>query len=185
MGKTTHAKLLVEKLRETGLKAQYVKYPVYDIEPSGSFINDVLRNPDGQKISEKELQMWFVVNRFQYEAELKRLLDDDYHVVAEDYAGTGKAWGHAKGVSLEWLEEINSPLLQEDLAIVIEGDRAMDAVEDVHVHEQNPELIKKCATVHSLLADRYNWRRVHFAEKKEDTADAIWQIVVDDLGIKI
>jgi hypothetical protein len=44
-------------------------------------------------MDEHELQLWFVLNRYQYEPELKKLLNDGYIVIAEDYVGTGIAWG--------------------------------------------------------------------------------------------
>ncbi len=175
IGKTTHAKKLVERLEAEGRKAKYVKYPVYDVEPSGSFIDGVLRGEGGQKISEEELQLWYVINRYQYEPELKRLLEDGYIIIAEDYIGTGIAWGAAKELSIEWGENVNSGLLKEDLAILMEGNRDISAQEEVHVHEQNDDLIEKCTKVHSDLADKYGWKRVVLQEKVEDTAELMWK----------
>ena len=54
IGKSTHAKLIVERLKQNGYKAFYVKYPVYNMEPTGVFLNEVLRGEGGQKISEDE-----------------------------------------------------------------------------------------------------------------------------------
>lgn len=182
IGKTTHAKKLVEKLQSAGHKSVYVKYPVYDVEPSGTFIDQVLRGEKGQNISEDELQFWFVLNRYQYQNELKKYLGEGYIVVAEDYIGTGIAWGTAKGLDTEWLETVNSRLIKEDLAIMMEGTRDESAKEEVHVHEQNDELIRKCTAVHSDLADKYGWKRVMLQDKVEDTAKMIWDIVDDFLA---
>ncbi|NIA02156.1 MAG: hypothetical protein GWP15_02125 [Nitrospirae bacterium] len=182
IGKTTHAKKLVEKLQSVGHKSVYVKYPVYDVEPSGAFIDQVLRGEKGQSISEDELQLWFVLNRYQYQSELQKYLDEGYIVVAEDYIGTGIAWGTAKGLDTQWLEIVNSRLVKEDFAIMMEGTRDVTAKEDVHVHEQNDDLIRKCIQVHDELADKYGWKRVVLQEKVEDTAKLIWDIVDDFLG---
>lgn len=181
IGKTTHAKKLVAKLKSEGNKSIYVKYPVYDEEPSGVFIDKILRDKE-QKIPEDELQLWFVLNRYQYQPKLEKLLEEGYIVVAEDYIGTGIAWGTAKDLDTQWLEAINSKLLKEDLAIMMEGKRDVSAKEDVHVHEQNDELIKKCIDVHSQLADKYAWKRVELQEKIPNTARLIWDIVDDFLG---
>ena len=86
MGKSTHAEKLVKRLQEEGHKVHYVKYPVYDIGPTGPFLNSVLRG-GVQNISEDELQLWFILNRYQYQEELKRLLREGHIVVAEDYVG--------------------------------------------------------------------------------------------------
>lgn len=181
IGKSTHAKLLVEHLEKAGHKAKYIKYPVYDLEPSGPFLNKIMRSSE-QEISEDELQLWFILNRYQYESTLKKLLDEGYIVVAEDYIGTGLAWGTTKGLPLEWLEEMNKFLLKEDLAILMEGDRSIKAKEDVHLHEQNDDLIEKCAKIHSELGSRYHWKKIKIQPQKEDTANLIWKIVENWLG---
>ncbi len=181
IGKSTHAKKLVERLEESGKKVKYIKYPVYDLAPTGPFINDVLRGGE-QSIAEDELQMWFVLNRYQYQPELERLLNEGFTVLAEDYVGTGIAWGMAKGLDLEWLESLNSHLLKEDVSILFEGVRDKGAKEDVHVHEQNDELVERCKLKHEQLAERYKWRRLKVEERIEDTAENLWNMVIDAAG---
>ena len=181
IGKTTHCKLLTKRLIEEGYKAIHLKYPIYDISPSGPFLWNKLRNPNGQKISEDELQLWFVLNRYQFEPEMKELIKDGYIVVAEDYIGTGVAWGTAKGLDQTWLEALNQNLLKEDFAVMMEGERTLSAKEKDHVHEQNDELVKKCDEVHDALANKYNWKRVQVQPKKADTAKRMWKVVDDFL----
>lgn len=177
IGKSTHAKLLCKKLEEQGFKIHYLKYPIYDIEPSGSFINKTLRNPQGQGISEDELQFWFVLNRYQFQPQLKELLEEECVVVAEDYIGTGIAWGMAKGLSEEWLTGLNKHLVKEDLSILIEGTRDVRAKEKTHVHEQNDILVEKCKQTHSYLGEKYGWKKINLQEKIENTAGLIFGIV--------
>ena len=102
IGKSTQARMLVDRLNKEGCKTEYWKYPVYDLKPTGPFINSVLRSKK-QKISEEEMQIWYVLNRFQKQPELEKKLDERISIVAEDYIGTGIAWGYAKGADLEWL----------------------------------------------------------------------------------
>lgn len=181
IGKTTHSKRLVERLRSEGYEAEYVKFPIYDLEPAGPFINNILRNCEDQPISEDELQLWFVLNRYQFEPEIERMVAEGKIVVAEDYTGTGIAWGHAKGLELEWMEEVNKFLLKEDFAIMMEGDRKLDAKEDGHIHEEDHDLVEKCMRVHDELADKYGWKRVRVHEDYDDTADLVWNAVDDFL----
>jgi thymidylate kinase len=181
IGKTTHSELLVERLIKEGHKSIYVKYPKYDIEPTGPFLWNHLRNPGGQDISEYELQLWFVLNRFQFQPEMEKLLKEGYIVVAEDYIGTGIAWGISKGLDEKWLLKVNEGLIKEDFAILMEGERVLTAKEKVHVHEQNEKLIKKCEKVHSNLADKYGWKRVQIQKEIHETAELIWKVVDDFL----
>ncbi len=176
MGKSTHALLLVEKLKSEGLEAVYVKFPVYDLGPSGVFLNGVLRGGK-QEISEEELQMWFVVNRFQFAPQLENWLSEGKIVVAEDYIGTGIAWGMTKGLEEKWLESLNEPLRKPDLAILIEGERSMGAVEDLHVHENDDDLVARCYKNFQYLAAKHGWERVQLQAEKSETAKLIWQIV--------
>ena len=173
----------MERLEREGIKAKYLKYPIYDLEPTGPFLNGVLRNPEGQKcadgelVSEDQLQMWFVLNRYQFEPELRKLLADGYVVVAEDYVGTGMAWGAAKGLKMDWLEELNKFLLKEDLAILFEGQRFMQSQEDVHVHEQDDELMERCRLEHEKLAERHGWTKFKVEGGIEEVAEGLWGMV--------
>lgn len=177
IGKSTQSRILSKKLLEMGYDVEYTKYPCYDIEPTGVFLNKVLRSKEGQKISEDELQMWFVLNRYQFQPTLQRYLDEGKIVIAEDYVWTGVAWGMAKGMEKEWLTGLNKFLIQEDFSILMEGTRDTRAKEKHHVHEQNDELIKKCTNIFSHLADEKDWKRVKVQKKISDTADLLFEAV--------
>lgn len=159
LGKTTQAKMLVDFLNKKNIKAEYVKYPIYDMEPSGVYLNQILRGGKRQEISEEELQMWFAVNRFQYEPILKSKLKQGISIIAEDYAGTGLAWGAAKGADLNWLKSINRKFLKEDLAVLFDGERFLCEVK--HIHEQSNDLIKRSQQEHLMLAKERGWRMVN------------------------
>lgn len=177
IGKSTQAKLLVEKLNSQGHKAIYLKYPIYDIKPSGIYINNILRNPNGQSISEEELQMWFALNRFQFEPQLQSYLDQNYIVIAEDYTATSLAWGSAKGANIDWLTNINEPLIKEDLSILITGERSHNSIEDTHIHENNEKLIQLVSLKLLDLASKNNWQIVQRQQNLHDTQKLILDIV--------
>lgn len=179
IGKTTHAQLLVRRLRDEGIDAVYVKFPIYDAEPTGSFLNRVLRQSDGkvQKISEEELQMWFTLNRYQFEPTLKKWLEEGKIVIAEDYTGTGIGWGTTKGADQKWLEDLNRYLLKEDFSLLLEGVRTMRAKEEQHIHESDDELVERAREVFSSLADNYGWTRIQIGPSKEENAEKIYTIV--------
>jgi thymidylate kinase len=180
IGKSTHAKRTVDHLNKIGKKAQYVKFPIYNCKESGEFLNSVLRG-GGQKISERELQLWFIINRHQFEPTLRKMLKEGTWVVAEDYTGTGIAWGMTKGLDQKWLESANEGLLKEDLSILIDGERAKDAQEEGHIHEQNDELMKKCREIHLQLGEDYGWEKVQLQPEKDDTEKLIWDVVSKSL----
>lgn len=182
LGKTTHAELLEKRLISMGLKVKRLKYPIYDVEPSGVYINRLLREegfrPD---VSVEEFQLWYVINRYQYEAELKRFINEGYIVIAEDYSGTGIAWGIAKGLDEEWIINANSKLLKPDLSILFEGRRKLNSIESQHKHEQNFDLTEKCRFVHENLAEKFAWKKMTVEENIDDTAKNLWEIVFNYL----
>lgn len=177
IGKTTQAKRITEKLKSEGRDAEFIKYPIYDMKPTGPFINDVLRSGEKQKISEEELQMWFSLNRYQFEPKLKKMLDQGKIVIAEDYIGTGLAWGSVKGADLDWLIEINKYLKKEDLVILMDGPRKIEAKEDKHIHEEEDELVDKCRLVYLDLAKKFGWKVVEMSDVWDVTTERIWEVV--------
>ena len=177
LGKSNKARLLVENLHNYGLKAEYLKYPIYNIEPTGPKLNEILRGGTKQSISEIELQQLYVQNRTDYQPELEKKLDKGINIIAEDYIGTGLAWGVTKGANLSDLEQQNKDLLKEDLVILLDGERYIEAKEDNHIHEQNDELMIKNRQVHLDLAKKYGWQTIEANAKIPQIAAAIWQIV--------
>jgi dTMP kinase len=185
IGKSTQAKLLLENLRNNGYDAVYVKYPVYDLEPTGVYLNNVLRAEHGeQKMSEEELQMWFTLNRFQFEGQLKEWLQEGKIVVAEDYTGTGLSWGSAKGANLEWLMNLNQHLIKEDFAIFLKGKRNLHAKEQKHLHENNDDLMEACQFIMENLAEKLKWHKVIVKPSISETAKDVWETVEEFLKKK-
>jgi len=181
IGKSTHARILVDKLKNEGFDPVYVKFPIYDLEPTGPYLNKVLRKGD-QPLSEEELQLWFTINRHQFEAELKKMLMEGKTVIAEDYIGTGLAWGMAKGCDEDWLEQINRYLIRSDMAILIDGERTKQAIEKGHIHETDDNLMKKARKTHMYMAKKYAWYIIKLQEHKEDTAKLVWEGVKEYFG---
>jgi thymidylate kinase len=177
LGKTTQAEVLIKTLNKHNIKAEYIKYPIYKLEPTGHFINKILRGGKKQNISEHELQLWYTLNRFQYEPNLENRLEKGIWVIAEDYVGTGLSWGWSKGAKLNNLEAMNSFLLKEDLAIYFFGKRFLEGKEKVHIHEQNDKLMENCQKKHSILAKKYHWQKVCANGPREEIADKILEIV--------
>ena len=176
LGKTYQANRLVEFLsREKGLSAEYLKYPLYNLEPTGSLINSYLRGGNPFSLSGREFQILQVLNRTQFDAELRQKLKDGKTVIVEDYVGTGLAWGIGSGADKEFLVGLNSHLLEEDMAILLDGDRFSDGKEDGHRHEENEELMGQVRKVHLELAGEFGWHKVN----ANQTRDMVFGEIVD------
>ena len=184
IGKTTQVDILVKYLQSKGLKASRLKYPVYNLEPEGPFIYNYLRDPQFRMKNElptDALQQKYADNRTRYEPELKKRLASGEWIVAEDYVGTGIAWGLTWGGNLEYLEEINEKLMPADFSILMHGERFVTAIEKDHRNEMETERIQICKNFHLLLAGKYNWKIIdanqNVEEVKEDIIKIIDQII--------
>ena len=160
IGKTTQAEKLISYLKSNNFKVHHFKIPVYDLEPTGPQINKILRSKK-QEVSEEEFQRLYAQNRKDYQPVVEEKLDQGFIVLAEDYTGTGLAWGSVKGASMEYLKEINQDILQEDLAILLDGERFEKGRETLHIHETDHELTEKVRQKHLELAKEFNWKIVN------------------------
>jgi len=177
LGKTTQAKKLVDRLNTEGKKAVYLKYPIYDLAPSGPMLNAYLREGNPHELSAREAQLLYALNRTQYEKTLVSLLESGTHVIAEDYSGTGICWGIGAGVDQDFMEQINSHLLPEDLVFLFVGDRFTEATEAAHKHETNNSLISRVDAVHKERGDTHGWIVVEANESIENIHDTLWKHV--------
>jgi len=175
LGKTTQAELLVEALKKKGIEVKYLKYPIYDLKPTGPAINEALRV--GREISDREFQELFAQNRRDFESELVKMLEEGLWVVAEDYKGTGIAWGLVDNISLEEMEAMNKGLLDEDLSMLLDGEeRYVEGIEAGHRHEEGRDWVK-ARDVHRQLAKRYGWRVVNVNQSVEKVHEDVCEVV--------
>lgn len=161
LGKTTQAEKLVEKLKNEGKEAEYLKYPIYKIKPSGEILNNYLRGKNEHNLTPKEAQIIYAINRSQYEKILLEKLESGINIIAEDYVGTGIAWGIGAGVNEQFLKKINSHLLKEDLGFLFDGKRFIESIEESHKHETNENLMNKVRDIHLKLAEEFDWVKIN------------------------
>ncbi len=175
LGKSTQAKLLVERLKANGYQAKYLKYPIYDLNPSGKLLNNYLRLGNSFQLSPREAQIIYALNRDQYQAELVKKLKSGINIVAEDYKGTGIAWGLGAGVEENFLKQINSHLLDEDLVFLFDGERFRQAIEEGHNHENNDDLVNKVRWAHLKLREEYGWLKINANLAIEEIHEQLWE----------
>lgn len=177
LGKTTQAKLLAERFKKAMLQAEYLKYGIYNLAPSGIIIDDYLRKNNPYSLSLREIQIVHVVNRYQYQPTLKQKLDDGINVIAEDYVGTGLAWGIATGVDEQFLKYLNSNLLKEDISFLFQGQRFKQGFELGHKNEADEELTEKARLAHERLALEYGWKPINANLPITEITEILWQEV--------
>ena len=183
LGKSTQARLLVDNLNQAGHKAEYLKYAIYDLEPFGPLLNDYLRNGNPENLSPREFQLIHVLNRTQYEKTLLEKIRAGITIVAEDYCGTGIAWGIGYGADKKFLQAINQHLYREDLAFLFDGERFKEAIEKNHRHENDDDKIALVRQAHLELGEEYSWIKINANLTIPEIQEQIWQKVKNTFNI--
>jgi len=116
-GKTTQARLLVQKLRSS-------HNAVYTTEPSrgkiGSFIREYYLFEEKRLDSAAEALL-FAADRIEHiQNEVVPALNKGLLVISDRYVYSSLAYQGSTGLSLEWIETINKHALKPDLAIFID-----------------------------------------------------------------
>ena len=116
-GKTTQARLLVAKLNRS-------HNAVYTAEPSrgkiGTFIRDICLYSE-KRLSASAEALLFAADRGEHvENEIKPALAKGNLVICDRYIYSSLAYQGSAGLSLEWIEAINSQALRPDLAVFID-----------------------------------------------------------------
>lgn len=177
LGKTTQAEMLVDRLKFNGFKAKYLKYPIYNLEPSGKILNSYLRENNPYGLSPREAQIIYTLNRMQYQPQLLKYLRNGVNIIAEDYVGTGLAWGIGSGISEKLLKKINNGLIKEDLAFLFDGERFLQSKEENHKHESNSDLTNKVRWSHLKLKEEYKWIKINANDSITHIHDKLWKKV--------
>jgi thymidylate kinase len=176
IGKSEQVRRLADGLRELGLSVVNLKYPIYDLRPTGPILNAILREGNPFGYTQEETQQIFADNRADFEPTLKGLLARNYWPVAEDYTGTGIAWGLTYGVPMQKLLDFNKDLLKEDFAICLDGERFSSGIEKQHANEQgdNWELNR---AIHRELSVLFGWEVINANQSREKVATDILKAV--------
>lgn len=160
LGKTTQAKLLVKNLRKKEHPVEYVKYPVYKLEPAGPLINSYLRKGNPYKFTAREVQLLHFIDRVKFEPILEEKLKKGINIVAEDYFGTGICWGIGGGVDKNLLFHLYKFVKKEDLVFLFDGERFLNSIEKNHRNETDDKLIKKVRKAHLMVGKKYKWQKI-------------------------
>jgi len=182
VGKTTQAKKLLEKINEAELLVEYIKFPYYDLLPTGQRINNYLREGNPEKLTAEQFQELCAENRRDAEQMIKERLSEGYVVIAEDWTYGGIVWGIATGLTELRAREINKDFLKEDIAILFSGKSFAQGKEEVHKHEENDELLNDVSAQYLLMADKEEWSVVEANQREEEVQRDIWNIVSPKLS---
>lgn len=173
IGKSTQCALLKEHYNSHGFKCEIIKYPRYDLEPTGPRINAFIRNKNPENITPLEFQFLQVQNRKDFESTLVEMSKDNDFLILEMYTGTGIAYGMGDGIPKQVMIEMNDGLLEPDLSLLLNGRRFLEAKEVNHIFEQDDEKTERIGNIHLELAKDFGWKIIKSDDSKEEVFDNI------------
>jgi dTMP kinase len=116
-GKQTQAERLLAAFRAAGLGAEFLTFPEYTtsigIEIGHALQGERHYDPD-------TLQLLYIANRFEFRPQILEWLDAGHMVVCDRYLASSIAYGEAQGRDASWLTEIQRPLPQPSLTLLLD-----------------------------------------------------------------
>lgn len=121
-GKTTHGKLLAEKLKKDGFKILYT-YEPGDTE-AGKHIREILLNSEIKINPLCELLLYFADRVQHIEEKIKPHIESGYIVICDRFTDSTVVYqGYARGISIDLIKQLNREVLNEfmpDLTILLD-----------------------------------------------------------------
>ena len=116
-GKQTQAELLRDRLKQDGHKSRLVAFPDY----ATSIGEEIARALQGEReYTPDVMQLLYVANRHEREADLRRWLDGGLILVCDRYTASSIAYGEAQGLDPQWLMDIQKFLPPADATILLD-----------------------------------------------------------------
>jgi dTMP kinase len=176
-GKRTQAQLLLRRIKQRGLKANSISFPIYE-SPAGQQIRRFLRGK--RDYPPEALHMLYSLNRWENETLIHNLVDKADFVVADRYTPSNLAYGVSRGLNLGWLETLDKGLPLADLVIVLDVPVPSSFArkrQDRDVHESDRKLLVRVRHTYKMLAKRLGWKIIDGAMPVEEVESAVWNLV--------
>jgi len=180
-GKTTQAKLLVEKLQRS-------YSAMYTAEPSegkvGDFIRKCILYGDKRSTSLAEALL-FAADRVEHvENEVLPALRQGKLVISDRYIYSSLAYQGAAGLSLEWIQSINQYALRPELAIFIDVDprAVMQRLKPVKSVMENLETQQRVRQIYLKFVEKGDLIRIDGNKPKHLVAEELHRVVLNFLN---
>ena len=180
-GKTTQAKLLVEKLQRS-------YGAMYTAEPSEGKVGDFIRKSIlyGEKRSTSLAEaLLFAADRVEHvENEVLPALRQGKLVISDRYIYSSLAYQGAAGLSLEWIQSINQYALRPELAIFIDVDprAVMQRLKPVKSFMENLETQQRVRQIYLKFVEKGDLIRIDGNKPKHLVAEELQRVVLNFLN---
>ena len=175
-GKTTQAKLLAKKLRES-------QSAVYTAEPSSGKIGTYIRECclyGEKRLSTVVEALLFAADRIEHvETEVLPALNQGKLVISDRYVYSSLAYQGAAGLSLEWIEKVNEHALQPNLALFIDVEPkiVMSRLKPQKSVMENLETQQKVREIYLKFVEKGSLTRINGNKSQNEVAKDLHAVV--------
>lgn len=185
-GKTTQAKLLVDRLKAENIKAKFMNFPNRETT-SGKMIDGYLRNKE--TLTDEGIHLLFTVNRWEAKKEMEKELLAGTTIIVDRYSYSGIAYSSAKGLDFEWCKVPEKGLLKPDLVVYLTlTDEAMTRRGGFGAERyETSEMQQKVRKMFEKLIEKPLWQVVDADKTEESLNDELKVLVtkkIDEVGNK-
>lgn len=184
-GKGTQTELLVNYLKEKGLKVMTTDFPQYG-KPSAYFVEKYLRGEYGtaEEVGAKRASLFYALDRFDVSKQIKGWIDEGYIIISNRYvsANMGHQAGKIKDVKkrdefLDWLNELEFEIFEipkpdEIIFLYVPpevGQKLVDQKSDREytkgmkrdIHEADINHLKDASEAYKYVADKFHWKTIN------------------------
>ncbi|MFH1424988.1 MAG: dTMP kinase [archaeon] len=172
-GKSTHAELLTEFLKEHG------KEVLHTAEPSHGQIGKLLREYLRQDAPPLVDTMLFIADRAEHvEQEIKPALEQGKTVICERYTYSTIAYQAAQGLDMEWLKSLNSFAPKPDIVILLDVPPEVGAGRTTTEEKfENTEFLTKVRGNYLKLAEESGFKIIDASREVDLVQDEIRNLV--------
>lgn len=190
-GKKTHIKILTDRLRDFGIGVVVISFPDYD--------NDIARMTKKIEMNSFTSSLLFAADRSFHQERIMALLERGTVVIADRYCYSNFAYKSVGGVPIDWLKEIEKPVIKPDMVILIDLPteasikRVQQAsIEEFTKKEMLTELEKQREFTEKVRQEYLNlarcdketkWFVIDGTKELKDNLQDIWNIVSKEIEL--
>lgn len=188
-GKKTHINFLVEMLKKAGREVVTLTFPDFETE--------IARLTKRIDLDAFTLSLLYAADRSRHQERIRSFLDKGSIVITDRYCYSNFAYQSAKGVPLDWLQEIERNVVKPDVVILVDVPISVSIgriqqlnIEDFTKREmldrlrRDKELLEKIRENYLFLAktdSKTRWFVIDGSQDLTKNQEQIWSIVSKEL----
>jgi dTMP kinase len=155
-GKNTQSRMLFDYLKQQKVPSEYLSFPDYST-PIGQEIRNYLSGK--REYNAETRHLLYAANRYEWKERIEDLARKGNFLILNRYSESNFAYGVANGLSLSWLQQMESRMPRSDLVFYLRVPPEVSAKRkgDRDRFESDLAYLKRVSEVYDALAEPGRW----------------------------